>query len=72
MAPLAALRFLLLRALYACPVCFGETDNPGLGRAYNLGIFILLGFTFLLLGGLAFVAYRIEVAREKAGLRTES
>ena len=49
--------------LFACATCFGQTDNAGLGRAYAWGVFILMGFTFSILGALALAVYRIEAGR---------
>ena len=49
--------------LFACAVCFGQSDNAAIGRAYSVGIFILMGFTFLIMGALAVTAYRIEARR---------
>jgi len=48
--------------LKACAVCFGQTNNPNIGRAYFWGILIMLGFTGALLAAIGFAVYRIETA----------
>ncbi len=54
-------------SLFACAVCFGQSDSGDLGRAYSFGVLILMGFTFLILGALVLTVYRIEARR---GART--
>ena len=59
----AVLAALAPRSLQACAVCFGKGNNADLSRAYSIGIFILMGFTFAILGTLGLTAYRIEARR---------
>lgn len=47
----------------ACAVCFGATGNEHIGRAFTWGIAIMLGFTFVILGGFALAIYNIEKRR---------
>ena len=53
-------------ALYACAVCFGGTDNAGLASGLTWGLFVLLAFTFAILGALGLTVYRIERQRARA------
>lgn len=54
---------LSVAAVYACPVCFGGSQSEGLLRGFFWGFMILLGFTFLLLGGIGYAVYKIEKHR---------
>jgi len=36
--------------MLACSVCFGQSDSP-LAKGTNLGIFFMLGITFVVLAG---------------------
>ncbi len=67
MGRLAVAAVLLLpRAALACPMCFGGIDNPTLGRAFNIGLFMLMGSTFgLLVAGITWLV-RIERRRMAA------
>lgn len=60
--------FLLPSQSLACAVCFGKSSNPNLAKAYTWGIFLLIGFTFFILGALALAVYRIEQDRKKRPL----
>ena len=68
---LAALILIQPFDLYACAVCFGKSDNPNLGGAFNYGLFILMGFTFAILAALGIAIYRIESGRNRAHTREE-
>lgn len=56
----------LAAPLRACAVCFGQTGNPDIGRAYFWGILVMLAFTATLLAAIGFTFYRIEAARKSA------
>ncbi|MBI4063593.1 MAG: hypothetical protein HY401_04755 [Elusimicrobia bacterium] len=49
--------------LHACAVCFGKSDNANLAKAFSYGIFVLLGFTFLILTAFGLTVYNIEKRR---------
>ena len=57
-----------VRALLACPVCFGQNDSP-LASAMNLGIFVMLMVTVAVL--VAFASFFIQLMR-RARLASES
>ena len=58
---------LLSGAAQACPVCFGKaSDQGGLATGLFWGVLLLLGFTFLLLGGSVAAVVRIERSRQGA------
>lgn len=48
------------RAALACPVCFGQSDDP-MARAMNMGILLMLGVVVGVLGG--FAAFIVNLAR---------
>lgn len=48
------------RALWACSVCFGQSDSP-MARGTNMGIFLMLGITVTML--VAFASFFIYLAR---------
>ena len=51
------------RAALACSVCFGQSDSP-MALGVNMGIFIMLGVTGVVLAGFAsFFIYLIRRAR---------
>jgi hypothetical protein len=51
----------------ACPVCFGQNDSP-LASGVNMGIFVMLGVTGVVLAGFAsFFIYLMRRARLAAG-----
>lgn len=52
--------------LLACAVCFGANDNAGLAQGLTWGLFLLLFFTFAILGALCTAVYKIEKGREVA------
>ena len=60
--PLAKLLLLGARSASACAVCFGA-DNNNVVNAFYIGGGVLIGMTFLLLGGLAYAVYRLERSR---------
>lgn len=74
MKPLAAAAAAILVPISAasCPVCFGKSaDTAGIASGLVTGIFVLLFFTFLIMGWLAAAVMRIEKNRalaEQAGL----
>lgn len=62
---LIGVALLLPRLAAACPVCFGaDAEGGDLGRAFNLGIMLLLGVTMGLIGTGAIWFYRIEQRRQ--------
>ena len=60
---LVGLLLLLPSPLHACAVCFGQSDNAGLLSGLSWGLFVLLGSTFFLIGGIALAVLRIEKNR---------
>ena len=61
------LRLLLAsKSAFACAVCFGKNDNPGLVLGLGWGIAILVGATGLCLAGLAAMVAKIEKTKAKA------
>jgi hypothetical protein len=48
------------RALWACPVCFGQNDSP-LASAMNMGILVMLGVVVAVLSG--FAAFIVNLNR---------
>lgn len=50
--------------LKACAVCFGQTDNPDIGRAYSWGLLLMMAFTFALLATIVLAVCRLEAARK--------
>jgi hypothetical protein len=58
------------RAAQACAVCFGKSDNAGLIKGITLGIFVLLAFTFSMMGGIFMAVRRIEQDRAAAEARS--
>jgi hypothetical protein len=48
------------RAALACPVCFGQSDEP-LAKAMNMGILLMLGVVVAVLGG--FASFIMSLAR---------
>ena len=62
---LIGVALLLPQLAAACPVCFGaDAEGGDLGRAFNLGIMLLLGVTMGLIGTGAIWFYRIEQRRQ--------
>ena len=46
--------------MLACSVCFGASDSP-LAKGVNMGIFFMLGITFLMLAAFGtFIIYLIR------------
>ena len=45
----------------ACPVCYAPAADAAIRESMNLGIFVLLGVTFVVLGG--FVRFFLSLAR---------
>jgi hypothetical protein len=56
----------LSRPLVACVVCFGQSADKNVGRAYFWGIIVMLACTAALLSAIGFTIYRLEVAHQKA------
>lgn len=55
---------------WGCAVCFGaDTDNASVGRAFNVGITLILGITFALLAGGAAWLWRMERRRQALDAR---
>jgi hypothetical protein len=52
--------------LFACAVCFGKNDNPGLVAGLTWGIAILVGATFLSVAWLAAAIIEAEKKKEAA------
>jgi hypothetical protein len=51
------------RAVFACPVCFGQNNSP-MANAMNLGILAMLGVVAAVLGGFAtFIIHLVRRAR---------
>jgi hypothetical protein len=48
------------RAVWACAVCFGQSDAP-MAKGMNMGIFLMLGVTVAMLA--AFASFFIYLAR---------
>jgi hypothetical protein len=48
------------RAVFACPVCFGQSDAP-MAQAMNFGIMLMLGVVVVVLGG--FASFILSLAR---------
>ncbi len=62
---LAACLLALPAAASACPVCFGKSvDSAGFFQGLTIGIIVLIGFTFAILGALTAAVIRIERSRE--------
>jgi len=57
---------LLAGPLHACAVCFGETGDPNISRAYFWGIVLMLACTASILAALGLAIYRIELAHREA------
>lgn len=57
------LRLIPLRALAACPVCFGN-DGSAIADGLRWGIILLLGVTVFMVGGIFAAVARIERARQ--------
>jgi len=57
---IAALLGAVPRAVWACPVCFGQSDAP-MAKATNMGIFLMLGVTVAMLA--AFGSFFIYLAK---------
>jgi hypothetical protein len=54
---------MLPERVYACPVCFGASDSL-MARGLNMGIFVLLGITVVVLGAFAtFFLYLMRRAK---------
>ena len=69
----AGLFLLLAGPAAACPVCFGKSlDHSGFAQGLTLGILVLLGFTFSILGVLTATVLRIERARLAAEARGQA
>lgn len=49
--------------LKACVVCFGQSGDLNISRAYFWGIVLMLACTAVLLTAIGIVVYRIEVGR---------
>ncbi len=63
---LTALLLAVPRLALACPVCFGESDSP-MAAATNAGIWVMLGFIVVMLGGFAsFFFYLMRRAKRLA------
>ena len=60
------LLFALARGARACTVCFGQGENPDLPRAFTWGVVLLIGVTFLVLGGFVATVIRVESGRADA------
>lgn len=62
------MRLLVLLATnaHACAVCFGQTGDPNISRAYFWGIILMLGVTAGLLAAIGIAIYRIELAHREA------
>jgi hypothetical protein len=65
----AALMAATPESLYACAVCYGESNSP-LAIGLNWGIASLLGVVVLVLGGIA--GFFIYLARRSAGAASGS
>ena len=65
-ASLPALLSLLSSAAAACATCFGQADGSGLYDGFWWGIVVLLAVTFALVGGFAWMLWRVEKARMRA------
>lgn len=63
--PAIALLLLSPAKLFACAVCYGQSDSP-LAEGMNMGILFLLAVVALVLGG--FVAFFIYLARRSAAV----
>lgn len=61
--------FLIPRAAFACPVCFGASDGPML-QGSNMGILALLVVTVTMLG--AFAAFFVSLARRASRSESEA
>ncbi len=62
---IVAMALLLPQLAMACPVCFGaDAENANVGRAFNLGIMLMLSVTMGLIGTGAIWFYRIERRRQ--------
>ena len=48
----------------ACPVCYAPAADAALRESMNLGIFVLLGVTFAVLGG--FARFMVQLVRRSA------
>lgn len=58
---------LLPHAVWACSVCFGDSDSPQ-AQGASMAILFLLGITFGVLGGMAtFFIYLIRRAKNFSG-----
>ena len=66
---------LLPKSAYACAVCFGASSDEQtmqIASAFNLGIELLLGITFLVIAAFLVAVYRIErhrLARDQKLMR---
>ncbi|MBI4060008.1 MAG: hypothetical protein HY403_01115 [Elusimicrobia bacterium] len=64
----AALPALLPGSAAACAVCFGKAPgNQGLLDGIWWGIILLLSVTLSMVGGIAWLLYRVEKDRRKKG-----
>ncbi|MBI5629504.1 MAG: hypothetical protein HY921_01330 [Elusimicrobia bacterium] len=70
LAPAAVLWLLSPAAAHACAVCFGQPQQSGLFRGLGWGLVVLLGFTFSILGALAWTMWRIERNRAASEARS--
>ena len=52
--------------LHACAVCFGQTGDSNISRAYFWGILLMLLITGSILAVLGYAVYRIEKAHQEA------
>jgi hypothetical protein len=62
-----SLLFLLERAAAACAVCYGQAPSEGgLVKGFLLAMTVMLVSTFALLGGIGWMLWKVEKAREAA------
>ncbi len=53
-------------SLHACAVCFGKGAAPGFIRGLILSGGVLLGATFLMIGGIVYAVCQVEKRRAEA------
>lgn len=55
-----------MNRLFPCAVCFAQTGNADIVKAYSWGIAAMLVPTFLIIGALIYAFYKIENARKSS------
>ena len=56
---------------HSCAVCFGGQADPNVVKAYSWGLFMLMGFTFAVLGAFGYAVWKLEIRQRELNQPSE-